>query len=119
KPHSGLRRSEGMNDGGVRVKGMQAVEDYLVHDLSRQSNVSRCNTMSRGTHQRATPMRRRPGDMRYAVRTRPVQEVRSRFLGARQHERRSVEQRAQKDLQAAIAANVIERAPHYGVFDLP
>ena len=42
------------------------------------------------------------------------QEVASRFLGARQHQRTATEDRSQKNLQAAITTNVIERAPHDG-----
>ena len=56
----------------------------------------------------------RPGDMGDSVRAGPDQEVPWRFLGARQHQRSSAEERTEENLQAAVTANVVEGAPHDG-----
>ena len=49
--------------------------------------------------------------MCYSSRASPDQKVSRRFLGARQHQRPSTKERAQKNLQAAVAANVVKSAP--------
>ena len=38
--HPRLRRREGVDNGGVRVEGSQAIQNYLVDNLPRQPNVS-------------------------------------------------------------------------------
>ena len=43
------------------------------------------------------------------------QKIAGRFIGAREHQRCAVEKRAQKNLQAAVPANVVEGAPNNGV----
>src|SRR5271170_2915309 len=116
---SGLGRSEGMNDSGVPIESSQAVQYYLVRYLSRQADVPGCDLVGRRTHQHTTPMGRSPRDMRNTTRSRPGQEVRGRFLGVREHKRCSVEKRAQKNLQAAVAAYVVKGAPNNGFSQLP
>src|SRR5579862_837786 len=114
-----LRGSERMDNPGVRVERLQIVQYYLVHYLSRQPNVSGCNSVGRRTHQRTTPMGRSAGNMCYTMGTRPGQEVTGRLPGARQNERCAVEKRAKNNLQAPIAANVIEGAPDNGGSYIP
>ena len=60
-------------------------------------------------------MRRRAGDMGHAVRARAARRWSAdRLARARQHQRAAAEHGAQEYLQAAVAANVVERAPDRG-----
>ena len=56
-------------------------------------------------------MRRRAGQMGDAMAAQPRQEIRHRFRPAPTGPASAAQQRAQQDLQAAIAADVIESAP--------
>src|SRR5206468_1330585 len=106
-----LRRSERVGDPRLRIEGAKIVEDCLVRDLSRQANVLRRDPASRWAHEGPTPMRWRAGDMGHATRASADQKVPHRLLGARYHQRRSAEECAQENLQAAVPAYVVERAP--------
>ena len=59
-------------------------------------------------------MRRRARKMRHAVQRQALEMLGNRLAGARQHERNAAEHRAQENLQAAVAADVVERAPDHG-----
>jgi hypothetical protein len=50
--------------------------------------------------------------MRHAVAAEAIEMIGDGLACARQHQRRVPERRAQKDLQTAIAADVVERAPY-------
>ena len=56
-------------------------------------------------------MRRRAGDMRDARRAEPVEETLDRLVDAGKPQRALAGERAQENLQAAVAANVVERRP--------
>ena len=56
-------------------------------------------------------MRRCTRNVSDAVRGRSREKISGRFAGARKHQRHSGEHRAQINLQSAIAADVVERAP--------
>ena len=62
-------------------------------------------------------MRRRARQMRHAAAAEPGEMIGDRLAGARQHQRRAADDRAQKYLQAAVAADVVERAPHDGAVE--
>ena len=49
--------------------------------------------------------------LRDTVRTGSNQKIAGRFLGVREHERSTAQERAQKDLQTAVTADVVEGAP--------
>ncbi|MEY9591626.1 hypothetical protein ABIA06_003917 [Bradyrhizobium yuanmingense] len=56
-------------------------------------------------------MRRRAGDMRDTARLQPRDVIGERLMGIGQHQRTAGEDGTEKDLQAAIAADVVERCP--------
>src|SRR5207302_7052588 len=100
-----------MHDGGPRIESPQMIEDCLVGDFSRQANVLRRKPASRRVHEGVAPMSWRSQYMGDATRGGPHEEIARRFAGARQHQRSAAEERAQKNLQAAITADVVEGAP--------
>ncbi len=106
-----------MADAGLRKHGAQAVEDRLVGDFAGETNITRRDFPDLGRHQRAAPMRRRARQMRHAAAAEPGKMIGDRLAGARQHQRRAADDRAQKYLQAAIAADVVERAPDDGAVE--
>ena len=110
--HAGFGRGISVTDDGLRKGAVQAVEDRLVGDFARQPDVTRRNIADRRRHQRAAPMRRRSQQMRHAVAAEAIEMFADRLAGAGQNERDAAEHGAQKDLQAAIAADVVERPPH-------
>jgi hypothetical protein len=57
-------------------------------------------------------MGRRAGKVRDTMGGEPRQVIHHRFAGARQDERSAADHGAEEDLQTAIAANVVEGAPH-------
>ncbi len=67
-----------------------------------------------GCHQRAAPLRRRAREMRDAVFGETREMIGDRLAGAGENQRRAAAHRAEIDLQAAVAADVVERAPNVG-----
>src|SRR5579884_2419862 len=65
--HASFGRRECMRDPGLRKRGLEMVENRLVRDLARQSRILRRDGTSHGTHERATPVRRRSGNVCDAV----------------------------------------------------
>ena len=106
-----------MADAGFREHGAQTVEDRLVGDFAGEADIARRYFSDLGRHQRPAPVRRRARQMRHAAAAEPGKMIGDRLAGARQHQRRAADDRAQKDLQAAIAADVVERAPHDGAVE--
>ena len=80
-----------MADGGTREARLQAVQDGLIRNLARQSDIARVDRGIGGAHQRAAPMRRRAGEM--GDRRQPHQEIGHVFMGIRQDQRRMTQQR--------------------------
>ncbi len=111
---AGFGRGVGVADAGLRKSSAQIVEDRLVGDFSGEANVARRDFADLGRHQRAAPMRRRARQMRHAMPREPEKMIGDRLAGARQNERRAAKHRAQENLQSAIAADVVERAPDDG-----
>src|SRR5881296_2088939 len=109
--HAGLGRGERMDDPRLWVEPPEMIEDRLVGDLSRQADVLGRNPVRGRAHEGTTPMRRGPRDMGHSVRAGPDQEVAHRLLEARQYQRSPAEQGAQENLQTAVTANIVERAP--------
>src|SRR6202043_3772192 len=62
-----LRRRVGMTDAGLRKCRAQAIEDRLIGDLPRKTDIARRYFSDLRRHQRATPMRRRAGQIRNAM----------------------------------------------------
>src|SRR5580692_5413498 len=92
----------------------EVVENALIGDLPRQTNILRSDSVGRITHQRAPPMGRRPGDVRDALCAGPAKKIRCWLLRSLEHQRGSSESGAKKDLQSTETPNVVERAPHNG-----
>ncbi len=63
-------------------------------------------------------MRRRAQKMGDAVAAEAIEMLGDRLAAARQHERGAAKHRAQENLQAAIAANIVERRPNDIAIDL-
>ena len=101
-----------MRHPGVGIGLAQLVEDRLIGHLARQPHVLRRDRARRRAEQRAPPVRRRAGDERDAGGGGAREEIAHRLVGAGEHHRAAADQRAQQDLQPAIAADVVERAPH-------
>src|ERR1700691_4422469 len=57
-------------------------------------------------------MRRRSRNPHDAVRARSDQKIVQRFAGVRKNERPMIQKSAQKNLQAAITTNIVERTPY-------
>ena len=100
-----------MGDLGPRIGRPKLVQDRLVRDLARQPRVLGRDRLRQRTHERPAPVGRRPRDGGDAARPGAGQEVPRGLLGVRQHQRPAPEERAQGDLQAAVPAYVVERAP--------
>src|SRR6058998_634953 len=58
-----FRRRVGMADAGSGVEGAKGCEQRLVGDLARQTHVARRHRAGRRAHERATPVRRRAGNV--------------------------------------------------------
>jgi hypothetical protein len=112
KGHPGLGRGESVPDPGRRIALAQLVEQRLVGDLARKPDVARADPMRLRAHQRAAPMRRRSRDMGDPASAGAAEKRAGRLGGVRQHQRAAPDDGPQKDLQSAIAADVVERAPH-------
>ena len=102
-----------MGDLGVRIGRAQLIQETLVGHLAGQAHIPRLERLRRAAHQRAAPVRGSAGNMRHARGPGAGQKLRGRLARARQHQRRAAEHGTQVDLQAAVAADVIERAPHH------
>src|SRR5208337_5396720 len=98
----------------LRVLQPEVVENGLVCDLSRQTNILRSDPVGRITHQRTPPMGRRPGDVRDTLCAGPQKKIRRWLLRPLEDQRCSREGGAKEDLQSTETQNVVERAPHYG-----
>ena len=99
-----------MRDGCVRIRGLEPVEDCLVGDLAREAHVARRDGRGGAAHQHPPPVRGGPRDVGDAGRGRPGEEADQRLCGIRQHQRARV-QRAEVDLQPAVAPDVVEGGP--------
>ncbi len=115
----GFGRSISVTDDGLRKGLVQAVEDRLVSDFAGQPDIARRNIADRRRHQRTAPMRRRSQQMGDAVAGEAFEMIADRLAGAGQNKRNAAEHRAQENLQAAIAADVVERTPDRIVADRP
>src|SRR5437773_5285573 len=102
-----------MHDVGPWIESPQMIEDCLVGDFSGQANVLRREPASRWAHEGVAPMSWRSQHVGDATRRGPQDEIARRFAGSRQHHRSAAEERAQKNLQAAITADVVEGAPQH------
>ena len=89
----------------------QSIQDRLVRDLPRKPHVTGRHLPQRRAHQRLAPMRRRAQHMADPGAPGPFEELADRLAGLRQHQRAAAQQGPQQDLQAAVAPDVIERAP--------
>ena len=101
-----------MRDIRVGKRRAQMVEDRLVGDFAGQPHITRRNPTGSGAHQRSPPMRRRTGNVADPARPGAGKELANRLQRARQHHRAAAQHRTQENLQAAIAAHVVERAPY-------
>src|SRR5947207_13362779 len=101
----------GMGDLGLGVKGTEAVEDRLVGDLAGQADILRRNCTRRRTHDGAAPVRRGPREVRHSVRAEPLKTIADRLVRAREHKRTAAQHAAEKDLEPAVAPDIIERCP--------
>ena len=108
-----------MTDDGLRKGAVQVVEDRLVGDFAGQPDIARRNIADRRRHQRAAPMCRCSQQMRDAVAAETIEMIADRLAGAGQNKRNAAEHGAQENLQATIAADVVERAPDCVVDDRP
>ena len=100
-----------MADRRMRKRTGQAVEHRLVGDFAGQTDIARREVRGSTAHQELAPVRRRPGDVGDAARAQPCHVIRDGFSGLRQHHRSAADHRAQEYLQAAVAADVVERRP--------
>src|ERR1700683_3957064 len=96
------------------IERPQIVEDALVHDFSGEADVFWRDPMRHRAHESASPMSWGSRDMGCACGARTRQEISNRLFGTRKHERSAVNHRTQEDLEATIAADIIEGAPDYG-----
>ena len=106
-----------MADAGVRKHCAKIIEDGLIRDLARQSHIARRNRADGRTYECAAPMRRRTGKVRDAH----AASSRARCSATGSPALDSTNERAAQDgakenLQATVAADVIEGAPYYGLF---
>jgi hypothetical protein len=109
----GFGRRIGVADARLRIGRGKIVEHGLVGDLAGQPYVARRHGARLRAHQHAAPMRRRAGDMRDPARAEASKMIADRLVGAREHQRCPVDQRAEEYLQAAVAADVVERSPDH------
>ncbi len=101
-----------MADGGIRERRLQAVEHRLIGDLAGEADVTRPELRGRTAHQQLAPVRGRAGNVGDAARIEPRDVIGERLMRIRQHHRAAGEHGAEEDLQAAIAADVVECGPH-------
>src|SRR5579884_307466 len=101
-PRLGGRESMAYRRGTVANGEM--VEDRLVGDLARETDVARRDPASRGAHQGAAPVRRRTRNRYDAGLAGPRQKIGDVLGRARQHQGTAAQRGPQKDLEAAVAA---------------
>ncbi len=101
-----------MRDVDVWVGLAQRVQNGLVHDLAGEAHIGWLHPVGGVTHQSTAPVRGRAGNMRDAVFAGAGEEGCDTFARLRQDHRAATDQGAEQNLQAAIAADVVERAPH-------
>ena len=101
-----------------RKGGAQAVEDRLVGDFAREPHIARRDCSDARAHQRAAPVRRRAGEVRDAA-CAPSRARKSATGSPALDSTSDAPPRIarKKDLQAAIAADVVEGAPHHGAVE--
>ncbi len=100
-----------MSDACAGKRRAQLIEHHLIGDLAGEPYVPRVESAGRAAHERTAPVRGGAGDVRNAVRAGARQELLGRLRRTREHQRATRQHRAQIDLQAAVAADVVERAP--------
>ena len=92
----------------------QTIENRLVGNLARQSDVTRRDFSDVRIHQRPAPVRGRPRQMSYIVRREPREMIGDGLVGIRHHERRAANNSAKINLHSAIAADVVKSSPDGG-----
>src|SRR5271166_1025114 len=107
-----LGGGEGVSDARFRVHRAKIVQNRLIRHFTRESDVARMQDRSPAAHERAAPMGRRAGDVGDAGRGGAFEKFEHRLASARQYQGRARQYGAQVDLQAAVAANVVEGAPN-------
>jgi len=112
KGHARLGGCKSVGDPGSRIDRAKIVEQRLIGDFTGQPDVLRLQDCGLTAHERAPPVRRCARDMRDSARRGTCQEIDCRLARAREHQRRPRQHRAQINLQAAVAANIVERAPN-------
>ena len=101
-----------MPDGRAGKRRAQTVEHRLIGDLAGEAHIAgRDRFVRRHHHQRAAPLRGRAGQMCHAMGAKPGQMIGDRLAGAGKDKRRAAADRAQINLQTAVTANIVERAP--------
>src|ERR1700684_4651476 len=98
-----------MADRALRESLTQSVEDRLVGDFTGEADVAWRKGRGRTAHQQLAPMRGRSGNMRDGFCVEASDVIGKGFARLRQHQRSAADDRAQKNLQAAITAGVVTR----------
>ena len=101
----------GVLDARVRIERAQGGEHGVVGDLAREPHGLGIDAARLSAHQNLAPMRRRARNVLGARFAQADEVIVDALAGAAQVKRLAPRERAQEDLQAAVAANVVERRP--------
>src|SRR4051812_20253490 len=91
---------------------MERVEDRLIRDLARQTDMRERTGAGVRAHERTPPVRRCARDVRRAACRDARQIITGRLVSRGQHERSAAQDRTKENLEAAVSANVVEGAPY-------